>query len=120
MQKRYKMSQEEQKKLTVKTVIKSIWSGDILLLLRVDKLLPYILFLFALGWINIFLNYKIEQTMVQVEKNQKILKQYKIHHAQKTYEFVRMNRISTVENMLEEAGSAVSAPEKPAYILKCR
>ncbi len=105
-------------KLTAKAVMKSIWSGDILLLLRVDKLLPYILFLFALGWINIFMNYKIEQTMVQVEKNQKILKEYKIYHAQKTYEFVKMNRISTVENMLEEAGAEVSAPEKPAFIIK--
>lgn len=114
------MNTEDKNRLTAKTVIKAIWSGDILLLLRVDKLLPYILFLFALGWINIFLNYKIEQTMVQVEKNQKILKEYKIYHAQKTYEFVRMNRISTVEKMLEEDGSNVTAPEKPAYIIKGR
>lgn len=114
------MSTEEKNRVTAKTVIKAIWSGDILLMLRVDKLLPYILFLFALGWINIFLNYRIEQTMVQVEKNQKILKQYKIYHAQKTYEFVRMNRISTVGKMLEEAGSEVAAPEKPAYIIKDR
>ena len=76
--------EEGREKLTAKTVMKSIWSGDILLLLRVDKLLPYILFLFVLGWINIFLNYRIEQTMVQVEKNQKLLKEYKVYHAQKT------------------------------------
>ena len=50
--------EEGREKLTAKTVMKSIWSGDILLLLRVDKLLPYILFLFVLGWINIFLNYR--------------------------------------------------------------
>ncbi len=74
--------EEGKEKLTAKTVMKSIWSGDILLLLRVDKLLPYILFLFVLGWVNIFLNYRIEQTMVQVEKNQKLLKEYKVYHAQ--------------------------------------
>ena len=110
--------EEGKEKLAAKTVMKSIWSGDILLLLRVDKLLPYILFLFVLGWVNIFLNYRIEQTMVQVEKNQKLLKEYKAYHAQKTYEYVTLSRISTVESMLEDAGSKITAPQKPAYRLK--
>lgn len=101
-------------KLTVKTVLKSILRGDILLLLRVDRLLPYILVLFVLGWINIFLNYKIEQVMVQVEANKAILEDYRIYHAQKTYQFVKMGRISTVEDMLDKGGSELSAPVKPA------
>ena len=101
-------------KLTVKTVLKSILNGDILLLLRVDRLLPYILVLFVMGWVNILLNYKIEQTMVKVESNKVILENYKIYHAQKTYEFVRSGRISTVEDMLEKGGSQVRTPVKPA------
>lgn len=112
--------EEEKERLKAKTVIKSIFSGDILLLLRVDKLLPYILVLFVLGWVNIFINYKIEQTMVQVEKNQNLLNEYKVYHAQKTYEYVMLSRISTVEGMLGEAGSEVTAPQKPAYRLKER
>ena len=109
------MKQENTKeRLTFSTVMKSILSGDILLLLRVDRLLPYILVLFALGWINIFLNYKIEQTMVEVERNKVLLENYKIYHAQKTYEFVKMGRISTVESMLETGGSDVGTPVKPA------
>ena len=95
-------------------MLKSILSGDIRLLMRVDRLLPYILVLFALGWINIFLNYKIEQVMVQVENNKEILENYKIYHAQKTYQFVKMGRISTVEDMLEQGGSKLTAPAKPA------
>ena len=101
-------------KLTVKTVFKSILNGDILLLLRVDRLLPYILVLLVMGWVNILLNYKIEQTMVKVESNKVILENYKIYHAQKTYEFVRSGRISTVEEMLEKGGSQVKTPVKPA------
>lgn len=113
------MSKENrQERLTAATVMKSILSGDILLLLRVDRLLPYILFLFILGWINIFLNYMIEQTMVKVESNKVLLENYKIYHAQKTYEFVKMGRISTVEEMLDKAGSEVSSPEKPAETIK--
>lgn len=107
-----------QEKVTVKTVIRSILSGDILLLLRVDRLLPYILFLFMLGLINIFLNYKIEQTMVKVETNKVLLEEYKVYHAQKTYEFVKLGRISTVEKMLEDGGSKVAAPLKPAETIK--
>jgi hypothetical protein len=109
------MTKENNKeRLTFGTVMKSILSGDILLLLRVDRLLPYILVLFALGWINIFLNYKIEQTMVEVERNKVILENYKIYHAQKTYEFVKMGRISTVESMLEKGGSKLTTPTQPA------
>lgn len=112
------MKKENNKeRLTFGTVMKSILSGDILLLLRVDRLLPYILVLFVLGWINIFLNYKIEQTMVEVERNKVLLENYKIYHAQKTYEFVRMGRISTVENMLDAGGSNVGTPTKPAAII---
>lgn len=101
-------------KVTFKKVIESILSGDILLLLRVDRLLPYILVLFALGWINIFLNYKIERTLVEVENNKVLLENYKIYHAQKTYQFVKMGRISTIEEMLEKGGSKVGTPERPA------
>ena len=107
-------TKKDNERLSVSTVLKSILSGDILLLLRVDRLLPYILVLFVLGWINIFLNYRIEQVMVQVENNQTILEDYKIYHAQKTYQFVKMGRISTVEDMLEKGGSELSAPIKPA------
>ncbi len=99
---------------SVKSILKSIISGDILLRLRVDRLFPYILYAFALGWISIFMSYKMEQTLSLVEKNSKELETLKIYHAQKTSEYVGLDRLSTVEAMLEEAGSEVKAPEKPA------
>jgi hypothetical protein len=108
---------EEKKKsgrASVSTVIKSILSGDILILMRVDRLLPYILFLFVLGWVNIFLNYSIEQTMAKVEKNKKTLEYYKNRYADKTYEFVKEGNKSNIKKMLEEAGSEVTTPQKPA------
>ena len=73
---------------SVKSIVKSIISGDILLRLRVDKLFPYILYAFALGWISIFMSYKMEQTLGVVEKNRTELETLKIHHAQKTCEYV--------------------------------
>lgn len=109
------MGTETQKeKITPSSVFRALLSGNLLILLGVDRLLPYILVLFALGWINIFMNYRIEQAMAEVEKNKVTLENYRIYHAQKTYQFVKMGRISTVEDMLEQGGSQLSAPVKPA------
>ncbi len=103
---------------TAMSILKSIISGDILLRLRVDRLFPYILYAFVLGFISIWMSYKMEQTMTLAEKNRKELETLKIYHAQKTCEYVGLDRISTVEAMLEEKGSNVKAPEKPANIIK--
>ena len=111
-------TQRQKEKITVEKVYKALLSGNLLILLGVDRLLPYILVLFVLGWINIFMNYRIEQVMAEVEKNKVTLENYRIYHAQKTYELVGLDRIATVEKMLEEAGSDVKAPEKPADVLK--
>ena len=55
---------------------------------------------------------------VEVQKNSEVLKTLKIHNAQMTYELVGLDRLSTVESMLESMGSKVKAPTKPADILK--
>lgn len=113
------MEKETKKgRLSVRTVIKSILSGDILILMRVDKALPYILFLFVLGWVNIFLNYSIEQTMAKVEQSKKTLQYYRNDYANKTYEFAKAGNITNVKKMLEKAGSEVTIPEKPAETIK--
>ena len=101
-------------------ILKAIINGDILLLLRADRLFPYILYFFILGWISIWMSYKVEQTMTIVERNRKELETLKIHHAQKTCEYVGMDRISTIETLLIENDSKVNTPEKPATIIKNR
>lgn len=107
-------AEKHKDKITLSTISNALFSGELLILLGVDKYLPHILVLFALGWVNIFMNYKIEQAMAEVEKNKVTLENYRIYHAQKTYQFVKMGRISTVEDMLEQGGSQLTAPSKPA------
>ena len=107
-------TETQKEKITAEKVYKAMLSGNLMILLGVDRLLPHILVLFVLGWINIFMNYRIEQAMAEVEKNKVTLENYRIYHAQKTYQFVKMGRISTVEDMLEQGGSQLSAPVKPA------
>ena len=102
----------------VKEFFIALGRGDLLTRLRVDRALPYILYLFFLGCISIWLSYHAEQTMLTVEKNNAKIRTLKIYHAQKTYELVGLDRIATVEKMVEDAGSKVKAPEKPADVLK--
>ena len=102
----------------IKEILKAIGHGDILLRLRVDKFLPHILYAFALSMVSIFLSYKAEQTMVIREKNKETLETLRIYCAQKTSDIVSLDRISTVETMLEELGSDIKQPEKPADRLK--
>ncbi len=104
-------------KMSAIKILKAIISGDILLLMGVHRLFPYILYVFILGWVSIWMSYKAEQTMTLVERNKKELETLKIHHAQKTCEYVGLDRISTIEAMLEEKGSEVKAPVKPADII---
>ena len=53
-----------------------------------------------------------------MEKNKAELETLKIYHSHMTGEIVELNRISTVEKMLNEAGSDVRIPEKPADRIK--
>jgi hypothetical protein len=99
-------------------LLKAIVNGDILLLLRADRLFPYIIWFCILGWLSIWMSYKAEQTMTEVERNRRELETLKIHHAQKTCEYVGMDRISTIEQLLIENKSEVRVPEKPASLIK--
>ena len=102
----------------IKEFFIALGRGELLTRMRVDKLFPYILYLFFLGCISIWMSYKAEQTMLKVQKNNETLKTLKIQNAQMTYELVELDRLSTVESMLEGMGSKVKAPSKPADILK--
>ncbi len=101
-------------------VFKAIMRGELLLRLRVDKLLIYIIYFFIVCWLSIFIYLRIDQTVLVMEKNKAVLDDLQIYHAQKTCELARYNRMSTVEEMLVESGSDVRIPQKPAQKVKDR
>lgn len=98
--------------------IKSIGRGDILLRMRVDKLFPFILYTFVLGVVSIWLSYRAEITMQQVESNKKKIENLKIDNLDKTCEIISLTRVSSVEEMLKASGSEVKTPEKPAHRIR--
>ena len=102
----------------IKETMISIGQGSFLLRLRVDKLFPYILVLFIIGGANIWLSYVVEQTALKVERNKKELETLKIYHSQMVGEIVELNRLSTIEALLNEMGSDVKIPDKPASVIR--
>jgi hypothetical protein len=56
--------------------------------------------------------------MAKVEQSKKTLEYYRNDYASKTYEFAKAGNIINVKQMLEEADSEVTIPEKPAEIIK--
>ena len=88
--------------------------GELLLRLHICRYFIHIIYTFFLFWVSIWLSLKIEKTLTRVEDNRKELADLEIYHAQKTVELVSLNRMSRVQEMLEQKGSAVTMPEKPA------
>ena len=99
-------------------ILKSIGRGDFLLTLRIDKWFPYILYLVTLGIISIWLSYSAEKTVYKVEVNKDRIESLKHDNANKNCEIIGLSRISTVEKMLEEAGSELKIPQTPAYTIR--
>lgn len=92
--------------------------GEFLLRLQVGKYFIHIIYTFFLFFVSIWLSLKIEKTLTRLEDNRKALQDIEIYHAQKTIELVSLGRMSKVEQMLKEAGSALTMPEKPADRIK--
>lgn len=92
--------------------------GEFLLRLQVGKYFIHILYTFFLFWVSIWLSLKIEKTLTRLEENRKVLQDTEIYHAQKTVEMASMGRMSKIEDMLREKGSALTIPSKPADRIK--
>ena len=88
--------------------------GEFLLRLHVSRYFIHIIYTFFLFWVSIWLSLKIEKTLTRVEENRKVLEDVEIYHAQKTVELAGLSRMSKVQKMLEDSGSRLTMPDKPA------
>ena len=102
----------------VKESVSAIFRGEFLLRLHIVRLFPHILFTFLVMWMSILMDMRVEKTMVELERSKSELNDMRILHAHKTVQMVSLNRISTVQGMLESKGSEVTLPEKPAAVIR--
>lgn len=104
--------------LWIKNAALATIKGEFLLRMHASRYFIHIIYTFFLFWISIWLSLKIEKTMTRVEENRKTLADVEIYHAQKTVELAGLSKMSKVQKMLEESGSKLTMPAKPADRLK--
>ncbi len=101
-----------------RTIFVSILRGDFMTIIPFSKYFIHIIWAFVLAFLVIFISMRIETTLAKEEEGKKRLQDMEIYHAQKTVELVSLGRMTTVQKMLEEKGSKVTIPEKPAIKIK--
>ena len=99
---------------TLKNFGEAAIKGEVLLRMKFDKYFMHILWFFCLIIFMVWANYMIEDTLIEVQKNKVRIENLRIMAGQTTCELEKMKRISTVGKMLEEKGSSLGIPEKPA------
>ncbi|MGN0199119.1 MAG: FtsL-like putative cell division protein, partial [Candidatus Cryptobacteroides sp.] len=102
----------------IKNAFLTILKGRLLITLKIERYFVHIIYTFFLFWVSIYLGMKIEKTMTRVEENRRRLEDIEIFRAHKQVELTRLQRMSTVQEMLEAKGSSVGIPEKPAERIK--
>ena len=96
----------------------AILKGQFLLRLKVDKYFLQVAWTFFLFAMFILFGLGVDVTLSKVEDNKKQLQELEILHTQKRYELITLNRRSTVSTLLQEQGSDVAEPVRPAKKIK--
>lgn len=112
------MEQTKKKAPALKRIFQAFVRGELLISLHLDKYFMHIIYTFFLVWFSIWLSLKVESTLVKVEEGKKALTDIKIYHTQKAVELESLNRLSTMERLLEQSGSPLVLPDQPATIIK--
>ena len=102
----------------IKNSLLAILRGELLLRLNVNKFFPQIAYTFLLFALSILFSLMVDSTLGKVEQNKLTLQELERLNSQKTFELITLNRRSTVSTLLQEQGSDVTEPVKPAKILK--
>lgn len=98
----------------------AILQGKFLLRLRAHEFFLQILYTFILFALVIWISYKTEATMAEVERNKAVLQELEIGHSQRVFEVAELERRSVVKNNLAKLGSSVGEPTKPATTISKR
>lgn len=95
-------------------VLLAILEGKLLVRLHVDNYFPHIIYTCFLLWAAIWIGMKAEKTMVRVEKNRETVTELKIEHTQMCVKTTSLHSVANIEKMLQERGSTLCYPKKPA------
>lgn len=104
--------------IVLKNGFLALLQGKLLQKLQVEKYFPHIMVVLILAWAMVLVSILVEGTLTKVEKGRQELETMRIYHAQKTVEVVSLNRIRSMEDLLERNGSDLTLPVKPADVIE--
>lgn len=106
------------KKKKVKGWVKAVINGEILLKLGLDRYLPHMLVAFLCFAVVIYAKIRIDDVMIELERSTSELETVRIMHAQKTCEYVGLEKLGAIEELIEEKGLEIGMPDKPAGTIR--
>ena len=98
--------------------VKALFKGEFLLRIGADKYFIHIIYAFLLALTVIWLSLRIDTSLVEVQKNKEVIGDLSIEYAAKQGELMKLNRISTVQQHLQELGSSLEIPQRPAVTVR--
>lgn len=96
----------------------SIFSGDIIERYRLERYIGFVFYLFVLGCVIIAWSIWVEEKLVRVEDNQNTIKELRIKSEEMDINLLKIDRRSTLENLLLKNKSTLEAPVEPATIIE--
>lgn len=94
-----------------------VFKGQLIMNMHLERKFTQIAYTICLLIVIVLAGLVVDSQLVKVESNNRKLHDLEIIHTQKSYEYQRLYRQSTVSGMLRERGSAVDKPSKPAINL---
>lgn len=95
-------------------VIKSFTNGEFLLTIGLDRYIIHVIYTFLLIMLAIWIGIRVEKTFIRVQTNKKELNELKIRNYELNFLIEELNSTALIEQKLEEAGSTLHRPNKPA------
>jgi len=108
----------KKKKKKVKEFVGTVLRGELFLKFGLHKYLPHILVVFIGFAFTIFVKLKIDDVMIKLEKSTAELETVRILHAQKTCEYVGLEKLGAIQELIEKNNVNVGLPDKPANTIK--
>lgn len=102
----------------LKNILKAIVNGSLMLQLHLDKHFIKVIVCMGMCLLTIWISLLIDNTMIKVKRNNDTLKEQQNELSLKAYQLSELTRRSTIELRLENMGSEIKKPAKPAKELR--
>ena len=100
-----------------KNIVQAIIEGKLILRMHLNRHFMKILYCIFMCAVTIWVSLMIDSSLAKVKKNNDILKEQQYEIAIKSFDLSQIDCMTELEKNLQDMGSPVKRPEKPAIML---